>query len=83
MISILVWLVFGFIAGSVAEWLWPPAKPRSRFQTIGIGIAGSVCGGLVGSILTGSYYAPAGFVLSVAGAVLCNYVCHMLEEVQP
>ncbi len=83
MISILVWLVFGFIAGSVAEWLWPPAKPRSRFQTIGIGIAGSVCGGLAGSILTGSYYAPAGFVLSVAGAVLCNYVCHMLEEVKP
>jgi uncharacterized membrane protein YeaQ/YmgE (transglycosylase-associated protein family) len=83
MLSILVWLVFGFIAGSVAEWLWPPAKPHSRFQTIGIGIAGSVCGGLVGSILTGSYYAPAGFALSVAGAVLCNYVCHMLEEVKP
>jgi uncharacterized membrane protein YeaQ/YmgE (transglycosylase-associated protein family) len=83
MFSILVWLVFGFIAGSVADWLWPPAKPRSRFQTIGIGIAGSVCGGLVGSILTGSYYAPAGFVLSVAGAVLCNYVCRMLEEVKP
>jgi uncharacterized membrane protein YeaQ/YmgE (transglycosylase-associated protein family) len=83
MISILVWLVFGFIAGSVAEWLWPPAKPRSRFQTIGIGIAGSVCGGLVGSILTGSYYAPAGFVLSVAGAVLCNYVCHILEGGKP
>ena len=83
MFSILLWLVFGFIAGSVAEWLWPPAKPRSRFQTIGIGISGSVCGGLVGSILTGSYYAPAGFALSVAGAVLCNYVCHMLEEVKP
>ena len=83
MFLILVWLVFGFLAGTLAEWLWPPAKPRSRFQTIGIGIAGSVCGGLVGSILTGSYYAPAGFVLSVAGAVLCNYVCHMLEEVTP
>ena len=59
MFSLIVWLVFGFIAGSVAEWLWPPAKPRSRFQTIGVGIAGSVCGGLVGSIITGNYYAPA------------------------
>jgi uncharacterized membrane protein YeaQ/YmgE (transglycosylase-associated protein family) len=83
MISLFVWLVFGFLAGSAAEWLWPPAKPRSRFQTIGIGIAGSVCGGLAGSILTGSYYAPAGFVLSVAGAVLCNYLFHMFEEVKP
>jgi uncharacterized membrane protein YeaQ/YmgE (transglycosylase-associated protein family) len=83
MFQLIVWLVFGFIAGSVAEWLWPPAKPRSRFQTIGIGIAGSVCGGLVGSILTGSYYAPAGFVFSVAGAVLVSYVWHKFEEVGP
>ena len=42
MFTLIVWLVFGFIAGSVAEWLWPPAKPRSRFQTIAIGVAGSV-----------------------------------------
>ena len=83
MFTLIVWLVFGFIAGSVAEWLWPPAKPHSRFQTIGIGIAGSVCGGLVGSIITGSYYAPAGFIFSVAGAMLCNYVWHVLEEVKP
>jgi uncharacterized membrane protein YeaQ/YmgE (transglycosylase-associated protein family) len=83
MFSILVWLVFGFIAGSVAEWLWPPAKAHSRWQTIGVGVAGSICGGLVGSILTGSYYAPGGFVFSVAGAMLCNYVCHMLEGGKP
>ena len=83
MFSLIVWLVFGFIAGSVAEWLWPPAKPRSRFQTIGLGVAGSVCGGLVGSILTGSYYAPAGFIFSVAGAVLVSYVWHKFEEVGP
>jgi uncharacterized membrane protein YeaQ/YmgE (transglycosylase-associated protein family) len=83
MFSLIVWLVFGFIAGSVAEWLWPPAKPRSRFQTIAIGIAGSVCGGLVGSILTGSYYAPAGLIFSVAGAVLVSYVWHKFEEVKP
>jgi hypothetical protein len=38
---------------------------------------------LVGSIITGNYYAPAGFVFSVAGAMLCNYVWHMLEEVKP
>ena len=82
MFSLIVWLVFGFIAGSVAEWLWPPAKPRSRVQTIGLGVAGSVCGGLVGSIITGSYYAPAGFIFSVAGAVLVSYVWHKFEEVK-
>jgi len=82
MFSLIVWLVFGFIAGSVAEWLWPPAKPHSRWQTIAIGVAGSVCGGLVGSVLTGSYYAPAGLIFSVAGAVLVSYVWHKLEEVK-
>jgi hypothetical protein len=38
---------------------------------------------LVGSIITGSYYAPAGFVFSVAGAMLCNYVWHQFDEVKP
>lgn len=83
MFSIIAWLVFGFIAGSVAEWLWPPVKPHSRLQTIGIGVTGSVCGGLAGSIITGSHYAPAGIVLSVAGAILCMFVWRKLEEVKP
>lgn len=83
MISLIVWLVFGFIAGSVAEWLWPPAQPSSKLQTIGLGVAGSVVGGLVGSVITGGRYAPAGFVLSVAGAMLCTFVWKKYNEVAP
>lgn len=81
MISLLVWIVFGFFAGSAAEWLWPEAKSPSRLQTIGIGVAGSVAGGLIGSILTGSAYRPAGFVFSVVGAVLVMFVWRKLNEV--
>lgn len=82
MFSLLIWLVFGFFAGSVAEWLWPEAKSASRLQTIGIGVAGSVAGGLIGSVITGSSYQPAGFVFSVVGAVLVMFVWRKINEVK-
>lgn len=82
MFSLLIWIVFGFLAGSAAEWLWPEARSTSRLQTIGVGAAGSVAGGLVGSILTGSAYRPAGFVFSVVGALLCMFVWRKLNEVK-
>ena len=82
MFTLLVWLVFGFLAGSAAEWLWPDAKQDSRLKTICIGVAGSVAGGLVGSIITGSAYRPAGFVFAVAGALLVMFVWRKLNEVK-
>lgn len=82
MISLVIWVVFGFFAGSVAEWLWPAAKAASRVQTIGIGVVGSIAGGLVGSIITGSSYRPAGFVFSVIGALLVMFVWRKLNEVR-
>lgn len=80
MFSLIIWLVFGWIAGSIAGWLWPEAS-GNRMQTIGIGIAGSVAGGLVGSILTGNHYAPAGLVLSVLGSLLCMFIWRKINEV--
>jgi uncharacterized membrane protein YeaQ/YmgE (transglycosylase-associated protein family) len=82
MFSLLIWLVFGFLAGSAAEWLWPEAKSPNRLQTIGVGVAGSIAGGLIGSILTGSSYRPAGFVFSVVGSVLVMFVWRKLNEVK-
>lgn len=82
MISLLVWLVFGFLAGSVAEWLWPAMKSTSRLQTIGLGVAGSIVGGLAGSLISGSAYRPAGFVFSVAGAVLVMFLYKKFHEVK-
>jgi uncharacterized membrane protein YeaQ/YmgE (transglycosylase-associated protein family) len=83
MIGIIAWVIFGWIAGGIAEWLSPPAAPHPKLQTIGIGIAGSVAGGIVGSVITGSHYAPAGFVLSIAGAVLVMFVWKKFNEANP
>jgi len=82
MISLVIWVVFGFFAGSVAEWMWPAAQATSRVQTIGIGVGGSIAGGLVGSIITGSSYRPAGFVFSVLGALLVMFVWRKINEVK-
>ena len=81
MSGLLIWLVFGWIAGSIAEWLWPPVVPSPKWKTIGVGVVGSVAGGLVGSIITGSHYAPGGFVMSVVGALLCMFVYKKYHEV--
>jgi uncharacterized membrane protein YeaQ/YmgE (transglycosylase-associated protein family) len=45
-------------------------------------VAGSVAGGLIGSVITGSSYRPAGFVFSVAGAMLVMFVWKKLNEVE-
>ena len=81
MLSVIVWLVFGWLIGSIAEWLYPPAKPHSKWATIAIGVGGSIAGGIVGSILGGSPYAPAGVLLSVLGALGVMYAYRKYSEV--
>jgi uncharacterized membrane protein YeaQ/YmgE (transglycosylase-associated protein family) len=71
MFSIIGWIVCGWIAGSIAEWLLPPSGQPKGWQTIATGIAGSVVGGLVYGMLHGRQYSPAGIVYSVIGAVIC------------
>lgn len=71
MLSILGWIICGWIAGSIAEWVLPPPSQSQGWTTIGTGIAGSVVGGIVYGMVHGSRYSPAGIAWSVIGAVLC------------
>lgn len=79
MLSLILWVLFGWIVGSVAEFLWPPATPRPRYQTIAVGIAGSIAGGLVAAIVTGDNYRPGGLVAGVLGALACTYAWNHLQ----
>lgn len=74
MLYLLGWLLFGFVVGSIAEAIWPPKKKGSKWATVAVGVSGSVAGGLVGSIISGSAYQPAGIVMSVVGAIGCAWV---------
>jgi uncharacterized membrane protein YeaQ/YmgE (transglycosylase-associated protein family) len=71
MMGILGWIVFGLIAGFVAKLLMPGRDPGGFIITILLGIAGALLGGFIGQAL-GLYREgePAGFLMSVAGAIL-------------
>ena len=73
MFSILVWCVFGLIVGTCAKLIHPGDEPTGCVPTIGIGIIGSLIGGIL-SFLLGSGRSPlhfSGFFMSVIGGVIC------------
>jgi len=52
--GILVWIVFGILAGSVANLAMPGAGVGGPVVAILLGVAGAVAGGLVGALFGGS-----------------------------
>ena len=71
----LLWsVIVGFLAGLFARAVTPGADHFGFLATTGIGIAGSLIGGFVARLLKpppeGAKFHPAGFFMSVAGAVL-------------
>ena len=76
--GILAWIVFGLLAGAVAQVLMPGDDPGGRsfmgwLITMVIGIIGAVVGGLIGSAigLGGiSGFNLGSFLIAVAGAFL-------------
>jgi uncharacterized membrane protein YeaQ/YmgE (transglycosylase-associated protein family) len=48
--GILLWIVFGIVAGSAAKFVMPGKDPGGIFVTILIGIAGAVVGGYLGTV---------------------------------
>ena len=64
-------LLIGLVIGAVAKLLLPGKDPGGCIITMLIGIVGSVIAGYVGRAL--GWYAegePAGFIMSVVGAIL-------------
>jgi len=47
--GILLWIVFGLIAGIVAKWILPGRDPGGFIVTIALGIVGAVVGGMIGT----------------------------------
>ncbi len=71
----IIWsIIVGFIVGLVARALIPGDQQMGFWATALVGIVGSVIGGLIARIFSkpadGALFHPAGFVLSVIGAIL-------------
>ena len=78
--QILGWIVFGFIAGVVAKLLMPGRDPGGFIITILLGIAGSLIGGFLGSLvgLKGGWWMS--FALAVIGAMLLLMVYRLFRR---
>ena len=75
----LIWsIVVGFIIGLIARALMPGVDHMGFWMTAIIGIGGSLVGGLIGMVLkrpaAGASFHPAGFLLSIVGAVILLWV---------
>lgn len=71
MFSVLVWMIYGVIVGSIAKSLIPGHENFGFIQTVLVGVAGSYLGGafmyLIGKA---DQVEPAGIVVGIGGAAL-------------
>lgn len=71
--SIVLFLVFGFVVGVIARAIVPGTQGMGIFGTTALGIVGSFVGGVVGSMVFGggawNEVHAAGLVGSVLGAI--------------
>ena len=73
MMSLLFFVVFGFVIGLLARAILPGKQPLGLVWTTVLGIAGSLAGGLVSRAITGTSgegLHTAGFVGSLVGAFI-------------
>jgi uncharacterized membrane protein YeaQ/YmgE (transglycosylase-associated protein family) len=71
----IIWsIIVGFIVGLIARAIVPGAQHMGFILTSILGIVGSLVGGLIGRLISrppeGSKFHPAGFFLSILGAVV-------------
>jgi uncharacterized membrane protein YeaQ/YmgE (transglycosylase-associated protein family) len=69
---ILILVVWGFVVGGLARLALPGPDPMPWYATIGLGLGGSLIGGLIARILFGGY--GGGLIFAVLGAVLLLYL---------
>jgi uncharacterized membrane protein YeaQ/YmgE (transglycosylase-associated protein family) len=77
-------IIVGFIVGALARFFYPGVVPMGFWMTVGLGIGGSLVGGVVSTLLFRSpdgRFHPAGWFLSIIGALglLWVYINYFLK----
>ncbi len=78
MISLLIWIVLGFLAGYIAKMIMPGPDGGGFILTTILGIVGAVVGGFVGSLLGFGHASSfndigsslGSFIFSIIGAIV-------------
>jgi uncharacterized membrane protein YeaQ/YmgE (transglycosylase-associated protein family) len=81
----LLWsLIVGFFVGLIARAVVPGADKMGLILTTVLGIVGSVMGGFLGGLVSrpkeGSKFHPAGFLLSIVGAVVLLLIWRLVRS---
>lgn len=75
--------IVGFVVGIIARWILPGADQMGIIATTILGILGSFLGGYIGSLIKkpteGAKFHPAGFLMSIVGAVLLLLIWRMIQ----
>ena len=72
-LGIIGMIIVGFIVGVLARFLYPGTVPLGFWLTAFLGIAGSLVGGVLSSLLWRSpdgKFRPAGWIMSIIGAMI-------------
>jgi uncharacterized membrane protein YeaQ/YmgE (transglycosylase-associated protein family) len=76
----IIWsIIIGFVIGWLAQVIYPGAQSLGFWKSALLGIAGSILGGLISRLFSkpepGSAFHPAGFFMSLVGALIILFVC--------
>jgi uncharacterized membrane protein YeaQ/YmgE (transglycosylase-associated protein family) len=75
--GILLWILFGLIAGAVARYLMPGKVPGGILVTILVGIVGAIVGGFIGQALKlgdVSEFSIGSLLLAIVGGVVVLFL---------
>ena len=80
----LLWsVIVGFVVGLLARAVLPGADKMGFLATALVGIVGSIVGGLIGRVIKkheeGAAFHPAGFWMSLVGAVIVLLLWRMIS----
>ena len=81
----LIWsVIVGFFIGLIARALLPGAQHLGFIATTVVGIVGSLIGGIMGGIFRkpqpGALFHPAGFVMSIIGAIVLLILLQFVQQ---
>ena len=83
MLHVLWYVITGFIVGLIARAVLPGADSMGFIATTCLGIVGSVVGGFAGRLIKkpepGASFHPAGFLMSLIGAIVVLLLWRMLR----
>jgi uncharacterized membrane protein YeaQ/YmgE (transglycosylase-associated protein family) len=80
----LIWsIIVGFVVGLLARAVLPGADTMGMLATTIVGIVGSIVGGFVGRLIKkpepGAAFHPAGFLMSIVGAIVVLLLWRMIR----